>query len=157
LKRKAGQPSKFPAIRKKKAELKKLLLCGLTDKQICDIYEINPQTWYNWQKEDPKFFESLKNAKTFADTDVIYSLYKRATGFEYTEETIETDGDGKVKSKKKTKKYYPPDVTGIIYWLRNRQKWIDKIEVQQEDPDEVPEFANMSNDELESYINKHRN
>ena len=85
---------------------------GLTDQEIGDVFDITRQTICNW-KQSPEFFDTLKESKDGADAIVERSLCERASGF------VGPDG-----------KYYPPDPTSCIFWLKNRQptKWREKID-----------------------------
>lgn len=89
---------------------------GNTDAQMAAIVGVSQQTLDNWKKAHPEFFGSLKVGKHIADGKVEDSLYKKALG--YTK-------DGK---------YFPPDTTAQIFWLKNRkpQEWRDKKEIETE-------------------------
>ena len=102
-----GRPSSFTEEYKTQAlELAKL---GLTDAQMAKVFGVTEQTFNNWKKANPDFFASLKEHKAFADAKVEQALFKKATGFE--------QGD----------KFFPPDTTACIFWLKNRQpdNWKD--------------------------------
>ena len=126
-KRKAGQPTKF------NAKVQKQILCmalkAFTDIEMCDILNITEQTLANWKIKHSKFFESLKDAKAEADKSVVKSLYERACGFQCPVEERIIVVDGKEATEKITK-FYPPDPTSMIFWLKNRDKenWRDKQE-----------------------------
>ena len=70
--------------------------------------------------------EVLKKCKEIADYEVENALYKRATGYDYTEVSIEKGTQG--EKIKKTVKHVPPDTGAIAIWLKNRRpdKWRDK-------------------------------
>jgi len=107
-----ARPPKKPEINLDGVQL--LTERGLTDKQIATVYNITEQTVNNWKKSNPEFFESLKDGKAVADDKVQNSLFKKACGF--------TDDSGR---------YYPPDTTAGIFWLKNRRQaeWREKTEV----------------------------
>ena len=94
---------------------------GATDKQVAEDIKVCEDTIHNWKKKHPKFFESLKEQKRFADGDVEEALFKRAKGYE--KEVIKDNGNLE-------EKHYPPDTTACIYWLKNRQpdKWTDRTQ-----------------------------
>lgn len=106
-----GRPTKLTDKIKPIIEL--LARRGFTDKEIAKVVDIKEQTLTNWKKAHPDFFASLKEAKIDSDGKVQKSLYEMACGFE--------GPDGR---------YYPPNPTAIIFWLKNRQpdKWRDKRE-----------------------------
>lgn len=106
----------------------KLALLGSTDKELADIFEVAESTFSKWKVDFPELSEALKKGKDEADSKVVMSLFNRANGF-HKEETEEIMYKGEIVELKR-KKYYPPDVTACIYWLKNRQrdKWGDKKE-----------------------------
>ena len=125
--------------RKEYAEqARKLCLLGYTDKQLADFFGVNESTITRWKVKYPEFCMSIKKGKEFADIDVVESLYKRATGFEYNEVELKTDD--KTKSKRVTKKLVDPDPTSAIFWLKNRQPklWRDKQTIEQEQQEPTP-------------------
>ena len=125
---KKGRPSLFSETHQKIAFAMAKL--GATDKQIAVELGITEQTFNNWKKDYPDFFESLKTAKQEPDEKVERSLFERATGYSCPEDKIFNDnGNAMIVP---TIKYYPPDVTACIFWLKNRKpaEWLDKQEIQ---------------------------
>ena len=116
-------------------QARKLCLLGYTDKQLADFFGVNERTINRWKSDYPEFCQSIKKGKEFADIDVVESLYKRATGFDYEEVELKVV-DGKT-SKKIIKKKVAPDSTAIIFWLKNRQpkSWRDKQEIDHQSSD----------------------
>ena len=112
------------------AKIKKMATCGMTDKEMAELLGVTEQTFNNWKKKFPEFFESLKNWKMEADEKVERSLFERACGYEHEEDKIfNANGKALVVS---TIKRYPPDPTAAIFWLKNRQpkEWRDKQEIE---------------------------
>lgn len=142
VKRGPGQPTKLTEA----LALKIFMLGrkGLTDKEIAFAFDIDERTLGNWKKS-PEFFQALKDAKEVADVIVERSLYERATGYSHPEDKIFIV-NGKVKRVEVTK-YYPPDPTSIIFFLKNRKPdaWRDRI----------PELSNLA-DELGSVLKQLR-
>ena len=97
---------------------------SLTDADIAKNIGITPQQLITWKKKYPKFRDALKEGREVVDTKVENALLKAALGYETTEYII--DG-GK---KKAVKKQVPPNVTAMIFWLKNRKynEWRDKRE-----------------------------
>lgn len=95
---------------------------GLTDKQIAHNIGISEQTLNVWKKSYPSFSESLKKGKDVADYEVESALFKRATGFQYDEVTVEGG-----KETKRVTKMVAPDTGAAAMWLKNRRpdKWRD--------------------------------
>lgn len=86
---------------------------GLIDKQIYKNMGISRTTFYKWKSENSDFADLLKRGKDIADREVENALFKSATGFMGPDD-----------------KYYPPNTTAQIFWLKNRKKddWKDKRE-----------------------------
>ncbi len=105
---------------------------GATNDEIAIAMNVSKRTIIRWSQEHESFGKALKEGKSVSDAKVIKSLYKRATGYEYTEEkkVVEIDKDGNVKPVKieTIKKHVPPDVAAQCFWLKNRQKenWRDR-------------------------------
>lgn len=105
---------------------------GLSDEQLAEKMGVGTSTFYRWKKEHREIWEALKEGKDVADRHVENALYKRACGFEYVEVTTERDEiNGKMITKRVTK-FYPPDPTSMIFWLKNRKpdEWRDKRETE---------------------------
>lgn len=130
-------------------EIDKLLLLeawardGLTDEQIASNMGITVRSLYNWKKRSILIFQSLKTGKEVADIEVENALRKKALGFRETEQVVssrrvvEYDEGKRVREVTEpvvtqVEKYYPPDTTAQIFWLKNRKpdKWRDKQEAK---------------------------
>lgn len=123
-KAKGGRPSKYRPEFAKQAE--KLCALGATDMELADFFEVEVRTIYRWKAEFPEFCQSLKVAKEAADERVERSLFARANGYEHDEVDIRVVGGEIVETP--IRKYYPPDTTAAIFWLKNRRPgaWRDK-------------------------------
>lgn len=121
-----GRPSKFKSEFITQAE--KLCALGATDVEIADFFEIEVRTLYRWKNENPAFCHALKVGKTTADDRVERSLYARANGYEHDEVDIRVVNGEIVQTP--IRKYYPPDTTAGIFWLKNRRsaEWRDRHE-----------------------------
>lgn len=100
-------------------QAKKLARLGATDVQLADFFGVCVATIYNWKNDQPKFLEALNLSKDEADRIIEKSLYQRALGYEHDETDIRVVGGEIVQTK--LRKYYPPDTTACIFWLKNRQ------------------------------------
>lgn len=91
---------------------------GLTDEQIAKNMGISCSTLYQWKKDHPEISEALKESKEVADFEVENSLYLLAKGF--------VDSEGK---------WHTPNITAIIFWLKNRkpQEWREKREIHEDE------------------------
>lgn len=124
----AGQPTKY---KKEYNELAyKFCLLGATDKQLADFLDVSEATINNWKMKEPEFLESIKKGKHRADAEVAEALYKRALGYEHTEDKI-FNANGKPLVVP-TMKHYPPDTAAAFIWLKNRKnkEWRDKQEIE---------------------------
>ena len=118
---------------------------GLTDKQIAKNIGIGYSTLSEWRARKPEITEALKRGKVPLVQELEDALYKRAKGFYVTEERVEAKvlryengKDGKPRAIPDTKgakviqikRYVPPDVTALIFSLKNLVpvKWRDRRE-----------------------------
>ncbi len=114
---------------------------GLTDEQIAGNMGITVRSLYNWKKKSIPIFQSLKVGKEVADIEVENALRKKALGFRekeqavFTRKTVEYENGKRIREIKEPvvteiEKYYPPDTTAQIFWLKNRkpEAWRDKQE-----------------------------
>jgi hypothetical protein len=125
----AGQPTKYKAEYDNQAY--KLCLLGHTDAELAEYFEVDERTINNWKQTHDTFFQSIKKGKAIADGDVAESLYKSAMGYEHPDVDIKMY-EGQIIETPITK-YYPPNPTSLIFFLKNRQpkKWRDKQEIEQ--------------------------
>lgn len=135
-----GRPPKFKQEHMKK--IKKMALAGFTDKEMSECLSVTEQTFNNWKKKYPDFFESLKDWKFLADEAVEKSLYLRATGYSHPDTKFATY-EGQITDSVEYTKHYAPDPTAAIFWLKNRKpkQWKDKQEVQHSGELKLPEIT----------------
>lgn len=112
-----ARPSKFKEEYISQAE--KLCKLGATDMEIADFFDVDVRSIYRWKAENEAFCQALKSGKTEADDRVERSLYARANGYEHDEVDIRVIGQEIVQTP--IRKYYPPDTTAAIFWLKNRK------------------------------------
>lgn len=105
-------------------QLLTLLEFGYTDVQLAKFFKVTEKTINNWKK-DPDFLTVLKKGKELSDSKVERSLYERACGYRHPDVHI-SNYQG-VVTVTPIIKYYPPDPTSCIFWLKNRQsdRWRD--------------------------------
>lgn len=112
---------------------------GLTDEEIASRIGINVRSLYNWKNKDVRIFQALKRGKEVADVEVENALRKKALGFRESEQvvstrkTVEYENGRRVREVSEpviteVEKYYPPDTTAQIFWLKNRkpEQWRDR-------------------------------
>lgn len=121
-----ARPSKFKAKFVQQAE--KLCRLGATDVEIADFFAVDVRTLYRWKGEHDAFCQALRAGKDVADERVERSLFARANGYEHDEVDIRVVGGEIVQTP--IRKFYPPDTTACIFWLKNRRpdQWRDKVE-----------------------------
>lgn len=123
-----GRPTKY---RDEYVEVaKELCMRGAVDADLATAFGVSVSTITTWKVQFPEFLAAIKVAKPIADANVEDSLYRRAMGYTRTETEYKVVG-GKLR-KIEVERYYPPDTTAMIFWLKNRKSasWSDKQEVQ---------------------------
>lgn len=120
---------------------------GLIEEEMCKRLGIAMSTFQAYKNQYPELMDTLKKGKEYVDYMVEDSLLKRALGYEYEEKTYETMkvpeiqivDDEEIQTyrieevlTKNVVKQVAPDVTAIIFWLKNRQpdKWRDKQNIE---------------------------
>ena len=109
-------------------QIGKIEMLGLTDKQLADILNVDQRTIDRWKK-DKEFVTVLKRGKLVADNKMIESLYKSGLGYEFEEvkkEGASIESTDIISKVTRTIKHYPPVPASMIFWLKNRQGWVDK-------------------------------
>lgn len=123
-----GRPSKYAAAFVAQAE--KLCRLGATDIEIADFFEVDVRTLYRWKGQHEAFCQALKAGKDVSDERVERSLFSRANGYEHDEVDIRVVAGAIVQTQ--VRKFYAPDTTAAIFWLKNRrpEAWRDKSEIE---------------------------
>lgn len=131
---------------------------GLTDEQIAHNVGIAVGTLYDWKKKYPEISEALKRGKEVVDIEVENALIKRAKGYDYEEVTRELSedlktGENRLVITKVVKKHMAPDVTAIIFWLKNRlpEDWRDKKDIDMQADIKNP-FDGISTHDIKKLI-----
>lgn len=108
------------------AVLRDLARSGKTDEKIADEIGIATGTLYDWKKKYPEISEALKKGKRVCDAKVVDALFECGVGYYKDEDVLVQNIDGS-KTIKKVRKWYPPNVTALIFWLKNRrpEEWRD--------------------------------
>jgi len=103
-----GRPPKYHVNYAKLAAL--AYKSGHIDQEVAELLGISVVTLHKWNLKHHEFNEARKSGKAPADERVIESLYNRALGFV------------------RNGRYFPPDVTACIFWLKNRRpdEWRDR-------------------------------
>lgn len=114
--------------------IKGLAQRGLTVPEIAQEIGVARSTVNKWLAEDEELSDAVKKGRSYADSQVETSLYKRAIGYTFEERktilTTEKEGETPTPRVEITKKEIPADVTACIFWLKNRRPdlWRDRID-----------------------------
>lgn len=107
-----------------------------TDKEIAEkCIGIAERTFSDWKARYPAIVSALKEGRAPVIVEIEDSFYNLCFPQVYVDEVVETveDKNGKVlsKHKKKTKRTVPPNVTALIFALKNLSdgRWRDRRDV----------------------------
>lgn len=104
-KKKTGTPCQYSnKVKPYLAEIERYIRCGVTEGQICQLYDVGKTQWSQYKKDNPELTETLCKAKNALKVDLIDKSYKVAMGYTYEETTTHTykDKDGNVTETKIT-------------------------------------------------------
>jgi hypothetical protein len=121
---------------------------GGLDVDLAEVFGVAVQTIDLWKREHPDFIKAIKDGKDQFDTDAIKgALRHRALGYSCPETKVFCVG-GEIITEEVIK-HYPPEVSAIVFWLKNRQpdQWRDKRHYESDDK---PEDKRPAKAELES-------
>mgnify|MGYP002513491086 CR=1 FL=1 len=118
----AGRPNKYDTdVKPRFEEIEDWLQIGATDKEIAENLGINKATICEYKKRYPEFNELIKNGRKAPVQAIKAALFKRATGFTYSEKvTTLSDKDG--LTIKTYEKYALPDPASAIILLKHWDK-----------------------------------
>jgi len=126
---------------------------GAYEEEVAKRLGLTRQTLFKYKNEYPEFADLVKKAKSQPDFEVENNLYRRATGYRYTEITRELVG-GEMVVTKEVEKEMAPDTVAGIFWLKNRQpkRWRDVRDLKHsgEMKTEVVDLSRLSVEELEN-------
>lgn len=96
---------------------------GLSRQEIAPLLGVQARAIDSAMNRNPDLQEAVRAARKQADIQVVNALFRRAVGYNYAEMLYDNYG----KIVRKVFKHLPPDVTAIIFWLKNRMKdeWAD--------------------------------
>lgn len=104
----------------------KLCLLGLLNKDLATAFGVNDSLIDYWIKNKPEFAAMVRKGRMEADSEIAYSLFKRATGYSHPDVDIKMlpgyKGEPPKIVKTEIVKHYPPDTTAAIFWLKNRTR-----------------------------------
>jgi hypothetical protein len=87
--KKGGRPNKYDTdVKPRFEEIAEWLKIGATDKEIAENLGINKATICEYKKRYPEFNELIKNGRKAPVQAIKAALFKRATGFVYSEKKV---------------------------------------------------------------------
>lgn len=101
---------------------------GYSDIQLSKNIGISQSTFYEWKNRFPEFSEAIKKGRAPVVVELEDALYKAGLGFEYKEvvEEITRTGEGddavEIKHRREVTRYSQPNVTALIFALKNLKK-----------------------------------
>ncbi len=128
-----GQQFSAGGYRKYKGEFAqqayKLCQLGAINRDLAGFFGVVETTITRWRKKHPEFKEATDRGKDVADSLVVQSLFKRATGM-VIKRVYFTAHKGEI-IKQEYDEELPPDVAACFIWLKNRRpnEWRDKHEI----------------------------
>lgn len=103
-------------------QLCRLAIQGYTVKQCAEACGITEQALYMWRREKPEFKGKFDAARDAASSAVVEaSLFKRATGYQYTKELVGFDKKSGEFKRETQLVEVVPDVKAAEFWLTNRE------------------------------------
>lgn len=124
-KNKGGRPNKYESdVLPRFAEIEEWLKLGATDKEIADNLGIHKSMMCEYKKKYKEFSELIKNGRKKPVQAIKAALFKRATGFKYSEKKLIEDDEGRWRTET-YEKYALPDPTSAMMLLRH---WDTDIE-----------------------------
>jgi len=105
---------------------------GSTITSACDAVGISKVTFYEWMKTKPNFSNAIKKAQSIPNKKVEKALYKSAIGYLTTVAKYQTKGSNGKPQTKTIKKKILPNITAMIFWLKNKlpDEWKDKQDIE---------------------------
>lgn len=103
------------------AMVRMIAMRGLSDDEIAENLGVEKQLFADWRRAYPSFNAAIESGRTHADSEVLHSLFKRATGrcpVPHTE-IIKYKDDFQTLD---MEKHFPPDTEACKVWMRMRQK-----------------------------------
>lgn len=126
----AGRKSKYETnVKPRLEDIRKWRIVGATIETICDILDISPSTWHEYEKKHPEFSEAIKKGKEEFCLDLRSELAKLArrhtleTKKQYIKQDMVTGN--KTQYTEITTREVDADIAAINLLLKNldRDNW----------------------------------
>lgn len=115
----AGRPTSYTPDHARTARL--IYETGATDEVVARILGVHAETLRRWRDRYPEFDEAARAGKTVADDRVLFSLYRRAVGYDYTETKAYLPLGAKEPILVDVTRHKAADVRAAMQWLRQRR------------------------------------
>lgn len=130
----AGRPNKYESnVKPRFAEITEWLKNGATDKEIAENLGVNKSVLCKYKNEYKELNELFKNGRIKAIQEIKAALFKRATGFSYTEKkVIESERNGRTVETY-TKAALPDPASAMIllkHWDRDGEWTADPASLE---------------------------
>lgn len=120
---KKGRKNKyFAEVKPRFDEIAEMCKLGATDKEIADNLGIHKATFCDYKNRYSEFSELLKESRKSPILQIKAALFRRATGFTYSEKKIVTNEQGEVKEEVYIKQALPDPASAMIllkHWARD--------------------------------------
>lgn len=139
------QPANGSKYRPEYADIaRRLCEVGAIDVEIARVLGVHKSTFYHWAKEYPEFRDAIAVGKEPADRRALAAFYRKVCGWEEEQEVVHYDAQRGEFVRTTVVKSIPPDTASLIFWLKNRLGWRDKVEHNHGGVDGGPiQFSNI--------------
>lgn len=117
---------------------------GIAMDEVANRIGVSPTTLDRWRQESEEMDRALTITDDLVDGMVEGSLFKRAMGYDYEEETYTVDETGRKVLIRVVKKHVPADVKAMAIWLYNRRSGAWRT-IQQPLPPDDTDIVDVKN------------
>lgn len=117
---------------------------GVAMDEIANRIGVSPTTLDRWRQGSEEMDRALTITDDLVDGMVEGSLFKRAMGYDYEEETYTVDETGRKVLTRVVKKHVPADVKAMAIWLYNRRSGAWRT-IQQPLPPDDTDIVDVKN------------
>jgi hypothetical protein len=102
------------------AQVKMIAMRGYTDDEMAEAFGVEKKLFAAWREQYPSFNQAVEDGRTAADGEVVWSLFKKATGRVVIpdDQIVAYKGDVQIVP---MMKHFAPDTEAAKVWLRARQ------------------------------------
>jgi hypothetical protein len=112
---KKGRPNKYiENVKPRFDEIVEWLQLGATEKEIAENLGVNQKVFCKYKKDYPELNDLIKKGRKKPVQDIKAALFKRATGFQYSESKLIEDDEGHWKKETFTKTALPDPASAMI-------------------------------------------